>query len=101
MGEELLFAAGGFMGVDDCARKFSCRLGKRISGIPGLESTSIFLSGALPYTFDFSTYLPEYVGDHIMVLRDSMLYSDDCEQYKCKINLYGGYGKDIRVFQIL
>ena len=83
--EELLFAAGGFMGVEDCARKFSCRMGKRISGLPGLGSTSVFLSGALPYTFDLASYLPEYIGEHVMVLRDSVLYSEDCEQFKCNV----------------
>merc|ERR1719193_1421612 len=29
--EELLFAAGGFMGIDECARKFSCRMLCQIS----------------------------------------------------------------------
>ena len=84
--EELLFAAGGFMGMDECARKFSCRMGKRISRIPGLESTSVFLSGALPYTFDLATYLPEYMGEHVMLLRDSVLYSEDCEKYACSVH---------------
>ena len=83
--EEMLFAAGGLMGVEDCARKFSCRMGKRISGLPGLGSTSVFLSGALPYTFDLTSYLPEYIGEHVLVLRDSVLYSEDCEQFVCNV----------------
>ena len=87
MKEELLFAAGAVMGVEDCAKKFSCRMGKRISGLPGLGSTTVFLSGALPYTtIDLTTYMPGYIRDQVMVLRDSVLYSDDCEQYKCNIS---------------
>jgi len=75
--DDLLFMVGAVLGEQECVRKLACRSGKRVSSIPGSSVVTMILAGA-------SGYVPEFLRETYSILRDSVLYSDDCEQFFCR-----------------
>jgi len=74
--DDLLYLVGAALGDKECARKLACRSGKRVGGVPGSSLLTLLMSG-------LGGYVPEVAREPYIIMRDSLLYSDDCEQYDC------------------
>nr|XP_040578997.1 uncharacterized protein LOC121127644 isoform X1 [Lepeophtheirus salmonis] len=67
----------GVLGYRGCLLKAACYCGKRLSAsVTGATAITLLLS-------TISNQLPESITDVYTTLRNSIFYSDDCEQYDC------------------
>jgi len=74
--EDLLYMVGAALGEKECVRKLACRSGKRVSSVPGSSLVTLVLFGV-------ASHVPEVLREPYTIMRDSILYSDDCDQYDC------------------
>mgnify|MGYP006954622220 CR=1 FL=1 len=67
-----------YHGEFECRLKLACLAGKRLNSISGLSSLALLVSVA-------ANRLPETLQAPYAALRDSLMYSDDCQQYICNV----------------
>lgn len=76
MREEMSAAVGALMGKEDCIKKLACLSGRHLSHVKGASSMALLVTSA-------QSYLPESFHSHLNTLHSSIMYSEDCDQYKC------------------
>ena len=74
--DEMSSAVGTFLGKGQCHKRLACLSGRHLSHINGASSIALMVSTA-------SNFLPEEFQDSFSTLKDSIMYSEDCELYEC------------------
>ena len=74
--DELSSAIGTLIGKSQCNKRLACLSGRHLSHINGASSIALMVSSA-------SHLLPDNFREPLSTLKDSIMYSDNCEQYQC------------------
>ena len=74
--DEMSSAVGTFLGKGQCQKRLACLSGRHLSHINGASSIALMISTA-------SNFLPPEYHDSFSTMKDSIMYSEDCEQYEC------------------
>ena len=74
--EEMTSALGTFLGKGQCEKRLACLGGRHLSHFNGASSIALMISTA-------SNFLPPDLQDPLSTLKDSIMYSEDCQQYEC------------------
>ena len=74
--DEMSSAVGALLGKSDCQKRLACLGGRHLSHVNGASSLALFASSA-------SSFLPEEFREPLSIIKDSIMYSDNCEQYEC------------------
>ena len=74
--EEMSSAVGTLLGKGQCQKRLACLGGRHLSHVNGASSIALMVSTA-------SKFLPHDLQDPLSTLKDSIMYSEDCQQYEC------------------
>ena len=74
--EEVSSIMGSMFGEKQCLMKLACLSGKRLSAVKGASALTMVLSTV-------AGVMPEALHDPYWALRNSIMYTDDCQQYLC------------------
>ena len=74
--EEVSSIMGTMFGEKQCLMKLACLSGKRLSAVKGASALTMVLSTV-------AGVMPESMQDPYQALRNSIMYTDDCQQYQC------------------
>lgn len=74
--EEVSSLMGSMFGEKQCLMKLACLSGKRLSAVKGASALTMVLSTV-------AGVMPEALHDPYWALRNSIMYTDDCQQYLC------------------
>ena len=69
-------AVGALLGNENCKKRLACLSGRHLSHIDGASSIALLVTSA-------KFYLPDDMKDHLTAIHNSIMYSDDCDQYLC------------------
>jgi hypothetical protein len=76
MRDEMSAAVGALLGNPECQKRLACLSGRHLSHVNGASSLALLASSA-------TTYLPENLKEPLSIIKDSILYTDNCDQYLC------------------
>lgn len=76
MRDELSSAIGALLGKGQCQKRLACLSGRHLSHINGASSVALLASTA-------SSFLPEDFHEPLSIIKDSIMYTDKCDQYVC------------------
>ena len=74
--EEVSSIMGTMFGEKQCLMKLACLSGKRLSAVKGASALTMVLSTV-------AGVMPEALQDPYQALRNSIMYTDDCQQSQC------------------
>ena len=74
--EEVFYVVGALHGDYECMMKVACLSGKKVSKVAGATTLTMILSA-------LTNHMPETMQDTYVTMRDSIMYSNKCNQYKC------------------
>lgn len=76
MRDEMSSAVGALLGKGHCQKRLACLSGRHLSHINGAASIALLMSTA-------TNFLPDDFREPLSIVKDSIMYSDDCEQFVC------------------
>ena len=76
MRDELSSAVGAAFGNEQCKKRLACLSGRHLSHVNGASSIALLVNSA-------SSLLPDDFREPLSIVKDSILYSDNCDQYEC------------------
>ena len=74
--EEVSSIMGTMFGEKQCLMKLACLSGKHLSAVKGASALTMVLSTV-------AGVMPESMQDPYHALKNSIMYTDDCQQYQC------------------
>lgn len=76
MRDEMSSAIGALLGKGQCQKRLACLSGRHLSHVNGASSVALLVSTA-------SSLLPEDFREPLSIIKDSIMYTDKCDQYVC------------------
>lgn len=74
--EELSSVMGTVFGERQCLMKLACLSGRRLSAVKGASAVTMILATV-------ANVMPEVLQEPYQALKNSIMYTDDCQQYEC------------------
>ena len=74
--EELSSVMGTVFGERQCLMKLACLSGRRLSAVKGASAVTMILATV-------ANVMPEALQEPYQALKNSIMYTDDCQQYEC------------------